>query len=396
MHHFPVVALLLLLSNGCWADEAPELNISKTLVKLAVIFRHGDRSLHDVGGAGGSAQLTTIGARHMYDLGQFYRKRYKSFLTDNISEIQAKSIALNRCLTSIECVLAALYPPNNESKIEPDLDWQPIPVLMEPLETDAVLFPESYCPVATNDRSQRKVLPYFKQVNAENKEFMQFLSEKSGTNITTFVQISHLQDDILVKKIHNMSVEDWVTDEIYEKMESFTDLWYTWETDTFIQQKFRAGPFLKEILQVLPKNESQPIITGAQSDEDEAPHKFYLYCSKRFNMAALLRALGSFNNRSALAGDSVIFELHEWDDKRYLRVYHLNDTDTKTLYPLVVRGCSSHDCLWDDFVQAIQPYIPQDFDQECAEPSTESSANHNLYTDFPPVYFFYDSLPPES
>lgn len=360
--------LLCFLSTVVCKDEekyVSKLDISSTLTKVAILFRHGDRSLHDVGGSGGSAQLTAEGMKRIFDLGHMIRKRYKNFLTDDASEVQAQTVALNRCITSLECLLTALYPPTNETRIEPGLEWQPIPIHMDPLIADSLLFAESYCPAADLVWPAIRKGPIVAQINEDNKEFFEFLSNKSGRVIKDFVSASHFQDDLLVMKIEKMPIDAWITDDVYNRMENFTDVLYTLRSMDTLQQRLRAGPFLEEVIQVLTKNEVEVINTGAQDDEDAAPHKLYIYATKRFNIGVVLQALDAFYNKSALAGSSIFFELHQLKNETFLRVFHMNETDTGNIFPLIVRGCTSVDCPWENFTQAIEPFIPEDFEKEC-------------------------------
>ena len=367
--------------------EEPNLSIEKTLKKIAILFRHGDRSLHDIGGSGGSAQLTINGERRMYFLGKFIRKRYKNFLTDDTSEIKARSIALNRCINSLEVVLAALYPARDEkTQIVPGLTWQPIPIAMEPLEEDPILFTESFCPKADQSFKSLKTLPEVKQINEENKDFFKMVSEKSGRVIRDYTSASHFQDDLLVYKVENMTLPngEWLTDEIYDKLTNFTDLLYTFRSMDPVLQRLRGGPFIEEVINVLAKNESEIIYTGAQDDEDQSSHKLYIYAAKRYTISLVLSALGAFNNKSALAGASVFFELHEWNDQQYIRVLHLVESETEEVFPLTVRGCPSVNCPWDTFVSSADQSIPKDLKAEC---SLSSSAERPLFPQVLPVFF---------
>ncbi|XP_076360750.1 prostatic acid phosphatase-like [Tachypleus tridentatus] len=87
---------------------------------LIVTVKAGDQS---------SLQLLQIlGKQQQYELGQYLRKYYKGFLTDNPREISIRSSAKERCLESAECNLAALYKPQGYWKWNNNLNWQPMPI----------------------------------------------------------------------------------------------------------------------------------------------------------------------------------------------------------------------------------------------------------------------------
>lgn len=320
----------------------------------------------------------------MFYLGQFIRKRYSSFLTDDTSEVKARSIALNRCIESMQVVLAGLYPPRHQTKIVPGLEWQPIPIVTKPLREDSVLFTESWCPKADSIFPEMISSPVIRQINEENKEFFQFLSESTGRDIRNTFSAMHLQDDLVVYRAENLTIPggDWLTEDIYDKLVNFTDINFTFRSSNVVQQRLRGGPFIQEIINVLPRNESQVIYTGAQDDEDQSAHKLYIYAAKRYTLSLVLSALGVFNNKSSLSGASLFFEFHEWNDNQYIRLYHLVESHTEQVIPLTIRGCPSVNCPWDTFLSSVEPFIPKDLQAECSISSSKVVLPQRLVTFF--------------
>ena len=393
---FVNLLVLLTVSSTCYCQSNPVLSIDKTLIKLGMMFRHGNRSPHVVidGVTQEGAQLTTTGMRRMFDLGYFVRKRYGSFLTDDASEVKAQSIALNRCINSMQCFLTAAYPPTNKTMIIPGLLWQPIPVLMKELMSDRILYTESYCPRASGEWTDMLNTPQAKAVNEneENIKLFKYISKMTGVETKNFIQASFLQDKIMVLKMNNLPLPEWVTDDIYNKLVEFTDLWFWLRSADPVVQRLRAGPFINELIEVLSMDENQEIKTNTQADEDDAPHKFFVYAAKRFSLAILLQALDAYNNRTPDPGASLFFELHEWNNHRYLRVYYKNDSQTEVMHPLVVRGCNSFDCLWEDFIEAVKPFIPEDMDKECLSENFDQQYSSSETTIFPPYFITLISL----
>lgn len=80
------------------------------------------------------------GKRQEYELGLWLRQRYDSLLTEHYSPetFYIQSTDVDRCLMSAESVLAALYPPRDGQRWEPDLNWQPIPIHTTPEHMDKV------------------------------------------------------------------------------------------------------------------------------------------------------------------------------------------------------------------------------------------------------------------
>lgn len=85
--------------------------------------------------------LSRKGIRQMFDLGTRLRSRYHQmlpadgFYTKN--EMHVVSSHLDRCLMSVESLLAGLMPPQDHGNPLP-LAWQPIPVSIIPADRDYV------------------------------------------------------------------------------------------------------------------------------------------------------------------------------------------------------------------------------------------------------------------
>lgn len=132
--------------------------ISAELKYVHLIYRHGDRGpmtiyprdIHQQDAwPDGLAQLTTIGKRQHFALGQFFRKRYDGFLSRqyNNTEIYIRASDVDRTLMSAESNLAGLYLPNNKKdRFNPDIKWNPIPVHTLPTTEDYLLRGGDVCP----------------------------------------------------------------------------------------------------------------------------------------------------------------------------------------------------------------------------------------------------------
>ncbi|KAI4459596.1 acid phosphatase-related [Holotrichia oblita] len=105
------------------------------------IFRHGERAPdknhqypndphinHDFAPYG-SGQLTNVGKRSMYDLGEYLRNMYNDYLGDQYMPqyVNAYSTDSDRTKASLQLALASLYPPKGDNVWHENLNWQPIP-----------------------------------------------------------------------------------------------------------------------------------------------------------------------------------------------------------------------------------------------------------------------------
>lgn len=84
----------------------------------------------------------------MYKLGQYLSKRYAGFLGKSPnSEVYIRSSGSNRCLQSVQLVMAGMYLPDGRWKWNDDLGskWQPFPIQTVPHDYDGMLNPDSFC-----------------------------------------------------------------------------------------------------------------------------------------------------------------------------------------------------------------------------------------------------------
>ncbi|RWS23427.1 lysosomal acid phosphatase-like protein 3 [Leptotrombidium deliense] len=86
----------------------------------------------------GFGQLSNNGKARMFNLGVHLRNEYKSFLANNPIEVYARSSQADRCINSVQLLLAGLYPPKNEFIWNAHFNWQPIAVYSKPINEDGV------------------------------------------------------------------------------------------------------------------------------------------------------------------------------------------------------------------------------------------------------------------
>lgn len=84
-----------------------------------------------------------VGKKRMYQLGLMLRDRYNSFLGNMYYQphIYARSTMFARTKMSLQLVFAALYPPTDMQKWNPQLLWQPMDFTYFNITHDKLLFP---------------------------------------------------------------------------------------------------------------------------------------------------------------------------------------------------------------------------------------------------------------
>lgn len=141
--------LLISLSGLCYsADSVVD---GTELLLTFLIHRHGDRTpiesflalsthaeeLEDASAKYGYGQLTDVGKRRAYQLGEFIRRRYDGLLSPNFnkSEIFIRSTESTRAKMTVLTALSAIYPAPEDNWSE-DINWTPVPYTTVPAKYD--------------------------------------------------------------------------------------------------------------------------------------------------------------------------------------------------------------------------------------------------------------------
>ncbi|XP_023063197.1 prostatic acid phosphatase isoform X2 [Piliocolobus tephrosceles] len=223
--------LFLLFS---WLDPGV---LAKELKFVTLVFRHGDRSpidtfptdpIKESSWPQGFGQLTQLGMKQHYELGEYIRKRYRTFLNESYKheQVYVRSTDVDRTLMSAMTNLAALFPPEGVSIWNPNLLWQPIPVHTVPISEDQLLYlPFRNCPrfqelgseTLTSEEFQKRLHPY--------KDFIATLGKLSGFHGKDLFGIwSKIYDPLYCESVHNFTLPSWATEEAMTKLRELSEL----------------------------------------------------------------------------------------------------------------------------------------------------------------------------
>ncbi|CAG2059940.1 unnamed protein product, partial [Timema podura] len=88
----------------------------------------------------GLTQLTSIGMEQHFELGEFFRERYRNILPIkyNLNDIYVRSSDVDRCLQSATFNLQKFYPPIRKGNSE-EITFQAVPIHTAPFQKDKYL-----------------------------------------------------------------------------------------------------------------------------------------------------------------------------------------------------------------------------------------------------------------
>ncbi|XP_043914928.1 testicular acid phosphatase isoform X2 [Protopterus annectens] len=323
---FVAIALSNLSSDG------------RTLKFVVVVFRHGDRApisaypndpyKEDIWPQG-FEHLTETGIRQQFELGQFLRKRFSSFLNEsyNVKEIYVRSTDYDRTLMSAQANLAGLYPPSGRQLWQSDIKWQPIPVHTVPKLQDKLL------------RFFQKDCPQYQKLM--NKTF----------------ELKEYQDKLKsMKKFNNFTLPEWATPEIMSHLEEFAEFEILSRIGMYKPEE-KAQLFGGIIVDAILKNFSQAL-------QKVPALKMIMYSAHDSTLIALQGALKVFNGKLPPYAACHLFEFYEEDNGLYsIGMFYRNDS-SKEPYQLTLPGCTSP-CPHLQFTELVGNILAHDLGNDC-------------------------------
>ncbi|KAJ7404244.1 hypothetical protein BTVI_73237 [Pitangus sulphuratus] len=380
-----------------WTKEWDSTTAERELKFVLVVFRHGDRTpivnfptdLHkESEWPQGFGQLTKTGMQQLFELGQYMRKRYSTFLnsTYNRQEFYIQSTDYDRTIMSAQSYLSGLFPPTSSQIWNPELLWQPIPVHIFQKSTERRLnFPLPDCPRFDELQNETQT----------STEFQNRIQPYMG--------------------IHNYTLPVWATKDVIDKMEklaelSLLSLFGLYKTEE--KSRLQGGVLVNIILNSIK-----------QAANSSKPRKMEVYSAHDTTVGALQIALNIFNGKLPPYAACQIFELYQESSgqvssylcknkkclefvspfpkiiflsnivrrynfdldgyfseqsigtkytktkKKYRRysieMHYRNDT-SKDPYLLTLPGCTSS-CPLEKFAELVSPVITENWSKECGK-----------------------------
>ncbi|XP_053304332.1 lysosomal acid phosphatase [Spea bombifrons] len=342
---------------------------------VTLVYRHGDRSPvktypndahRESAWPQGFGQLTQIGMRQHWDLGQELRHRYKGFLNESYSrhEIYVRSTDIDRTLMSAEANLAGLYPPAGSQVFNPNISWQPIPVDTVPDSRDRLLkYPILPCPKYLQLQEETRHSSEYIKKTKDNLEFLQMVANETGLSDCSLESVWSISDILFCEKTHNMSLPSWATPEVRARLSDLKDFSFRFLFGIHKQvQKARlqGGVLVHQIL----KN-----MAAAHNTSNEL--KLIAYSAHDTTVGALQMALDVYNGKQAPYASCHIFELFEEGPGNFTVEMYFRNESGNPPYPLTLPGCD-HTCPFQDFQRLLQPVIAENWEKECQIGDTTS------------------------
>ncbi|GAB6033427.1 hypothetical protein CHUAL_013312 [Chamberlinius hualienensis] len=354
----PKQSLLQLLRYGHSRKSAKTFSIynnmsanNTTLRMVFTIFIHGERTPYDWTEDGhklheGLANLTKEGKRQSYEMGEKYRQQYKSFLSPdfNVNEVYVYSADTNCSLMATECCMAGLFPPTQQNKWHPTLNWQPVPIHVKS-EKDDQLYPSIKLQAIQIDDLYNN---YAKQHHP--KWYQNYIDNKSTWK--KWIDFTFKNDPMDLLKL--MSAMDEIHFKIKKNLPH--ELPPNANFNHFMKMMLDLMVLIAEThpFYVNQGNELLTIIFDRIKGFINGSHqtKFIMYSLHNFNIWSLIRRLNVELN-VLMCGGNLTFELHSLKDGKYcIRLQHCVDSSSE-FSDIVLDGNSAF-CPYEKFAELVK------------------------------------------
>uniref|UniRef100_A0A9J7XE11 Lysosomal acid phosphatase n=1 Tax=Cyprinus carpio carpio TaxID=630221 RepID=A0A9J7XE11_CYPCA len=308
----------------------------------------------------GFGQLSQEGMKQHFELGQFLKKRYTGFLSEDYDrhEIFIRSTDVDRTLMSAEANLAGMFPPNGSEEFNPDLKWQPIPVHTVPVDKEKLLsFPLEDCPRYTQLMNETEKTDIFLNMTETYK--VKMVRNKTGLEKANIETIWSFYDTLFCEAKHGMRPPDWVTPSVMETLKMLKNFGFQILFGIYKRKekcRLQGGLLLDQII----KN-----LSNAAAPDSKQEVKMMVYSAHDTTVVALQEALNVFNGLQPPYASCHLIELHQEENGMFtVEMFYRNDTNVSEPYPVSLPGCSQR-CPLQDFMNLTREVIPQDRDKEC-------------------------------
>ncbi|KAH8367704.1 hypothetical protein KR084_001730 [Drosophila pseudotakahashii] len=354
--------------------------INSTLKLVHVLFRHGPRTpvttypkdphINETYEPYGWGALTNGAKVELYKIGKQLRQRYKDFLPPYYQPdmIRAQSSESPRTLMSLQMVLAGLFPPENTPmEWNMVLNWQPIPIVMEPEETDVRIRMKAPCPRYDEAVLEVINLPEVKQLHAENSELLHELTNLTGLNVSHAHDVTNIFITLLSEQTYGLELPSWTKDYFPEKMLPLAGKAYVYDAYTTELRKMKGGFFVELLIKQM-----QDKISGKIKPKDR---KMFLSCGHDWTITNVLSALNVWQAQMPRFSALIAFELHQSSEtgEYFLEIFFQNEPQEEP-QQLQIPGCGKQ-CPIAKLLELTKDIIPDaSYEELCKAKGTQEGA----------------------
>ncbi len=355
--------------------------VSAEIIQVVVLSRHCDRTPltgklpHDPVDWEQTleleeGQLTPLGMQQCHKMGTILRERYlepSSYY--RIKDVSTKYTAskfhfiatdTERTIISLWSASMGLFPPGSTSA--PNIRGRhalpagvtPIPIHTNELLNDITFRGHDLCPTITKRLAEKYASADYEILKSQHGNAIEKLMNDTGLNGVTLESFYDTFDLINVQRNHGLLKLDQV-EKFFHVYSDINNVAHREKFNFRTMGKLGGGMFIKRIIEFMKQGYKYVHISAHDSTIGA--------------LAAALRLTDDYEifKIQPAYGSNLIFELHEENGLKFIRIVYRNgyDDDTFTIYRLTTLGCTK-DCMFERFETLCKEYvIPTNWCREC-------------------------------
>lgn len=346
------------------SSDIVQSNVKPKLLWLLFMHRHGDRTPLNMAPRDkyndvkywpeGFGNLNNAGRRRMFKLGQYIRRRYDGFITDDLRKIYSRSSDVERCIESSMAVLAGLCPPRDRFVWDNQMPWIPIPVHTVPTPDDYLLNEagKKYFQDFIKEIQNLQTTDTVKKMYQDSVSERELLEREMGYDIDTFVKFKCVYSTLDIEENTGLEMPDWYTPELKEKLYRISGAAFGLAGGgTEKLKQIRTGSLLQDIIVRMQTASTDDSHIKSRSEynlynKETNFRKVVHYSTHDSVIASVLESLNINNPPIPPAfGATFFFELYvdvsesgEQVGEKYLKIFYLDDTETEKPIEQILPG----------------------------------------------------------
>ncbi|KAK9871100.1 hypothetical protein WA026_011384 [Henosepilachna vigintioctopunctata] len=340
------------------AVNSVQTNDDSQLLSTIVLFRHGDRvprkfaPLDPFGNStfwpNKRGELTKLGVEQVRTLGRWLRNRYYDYLPKENSSrhIYIKSSSEMRCLTSAIALISGLFPTVVDPYRNETVSRHPFTLNTAPKNQDFIFEMAASCPKYVEAYDELLKTQDFRDIDASNSDFYEYLEEHLGVQIKSFTDVVEWYDTMREEDVKGFNLPDWTKRYYPTEMKKWYELCYKVPTYNRKLARFGTGALFEKISDLF-----DALINGSMN-KSSSEMVLVLLSGHQTNIADVTNSLGMF--RMAPYAGALIVELrkNKYSSKVFVNTFFKTDG---SLEVLKIENCTVN-CEIDNFFKIIKPF----------------------------------------
>uniref|UniRef100_A0A1B6JV14 acid phosphatase n=1 Tax=Homalodisca liturata TaxID=320908 RepID=A0A1B6JV14_9HEMI len=382
-----LVRIFILSVCVCCSHSTLEVKVGSravsTLKFLVVVSKHGARApthtyprdpyRNITFWPEGAGQLTKVGKRQMYRVGQKLRHLYHGYLSalyEN-SKVMIQSTLVDRTMASAATLLAGLYPPQAHQLWNPEIPWQPVPIYPNLLDKALLTLDPTKCPRYWHEQNISQSILQDQYTANHYADIYAAITAGSGVNMSFPSQMFLLFHNLAASTENGLTLPNWAEDIFLPKMLPLVSKMVRDTTMKNVKMiKILNGLFFGKIVEMLQRRLKQ------QSDKQEGDLNMLLHVGHDITILCLLAAVGLHDSNIPWSSTTLLFELHTNEalqSKHEVKVLKIDGLSNSSNIPedLEIPFCKSP-CDLSTFLSHTEKYTTKDWGRECMDMNSPS------------------------